>query len=70
MYKEAAETYALDEEMAKKLAASNPEAFRNIIKRMLEASGRGYWQADAEVRHTHCLSSSYPAPHVAHVRIS
>jgi magnesium chelatase subunit H len=50
VYDEAAQTYALDEEMAKKLADANPEAFRNIVKRMLEANGRGYWQADPEVR--------------------
>lgn len=49
VYKEAAETYALDAEMAKRLATANPEAFRNIVKRMLEANGRGYWDADDEV---------------------
>ncbi|NER06682.1 MAG: hypothetical protein F6K17_30940 [Okeania sp. SIO3C4] len=41
-------TYALDAEMAQKLREANPEAFRNIIGRMLEASGRGFWQADEE----------------------
>jgi magnesium chelatase subunit H len=45
----AAETYALDPEMARKLADSNPEAFRNIVKRMLEAHGRGYWEASDDV---------------------
>jgi cobalamin biosynthesis Mg chelatase CobN len=49
VYNEAAETYALDAEMAEKLQASNPEAFRNIVKRMLEANGRGYWQTDDDV---------------------
>ena len=44
----AAETYALDPEMAKRLADSNPEAFRNIVKRMLEAHGRGYWEASGD----------------------
>lgn len=49
VFNEAAETYALDAEMAKKLADSNPEAFRNIVKRMLEANGRGYWETSDEV---------------------
>ncbi|MDY6939289.1 MAG: magnesium chelatase subunit H [Cyanobacteriota bacterium] len=48
VYDGAAETYALDEEMARKLQAANPEAFRNIIGRMLEANGRGLWDADGE----------------------
>jgi len=34
--------------MARKLQAANPEAFRNIVGRMLEAHGRGFWQADEE----------------------
>ena len=37
------ETYVLDYEMCQKLRNSNPEAFRNILKRLLEANGRGYW---------------------------
>ncbi len=48
VYDQAAETYALDGEMAEKLRQANPEAFRNIVGRMLEANGRGLWQADAE----------------------
>ncbi|PSC71131.1 protoporphyrin IX magnesium chelatase [Micractinium conductrix] len=44
---QAAETYAFDQEMADKLRKSNPEAFRNVLKRMLEAAGRGMWNADA-----------------------
>ena len=34
--------------MAEKLRKANPEAFRNIVGRMLEASGRGLWQADGD----------------------
>ena len=45
-YDQAAQTYALDEEMAEKLRNANPEAFRNVVKRMLEANGRGMWNAD------------------------
>ncbi len=48
VYDQAAETYALDEQMAEKLRQANPEAFRNIVSRMLEANGRGLWQADSE----------------------
>ncbi|MBW4621658.1 MAG: magnesium chelatase subunit H [Cyanosarcina radialis HA8281-LM2] len=48
VYDQAADTYALDREMAKKLRDANPEAFRNIVGRMLEANGRGFWQPDAE----------------------
>ncbi|MBD2295373.1 magnesium chelatase subunit H [Anabaena sphaerica FACHB-251] len=48
VYEQAADTYALDPEMAEKLRKANPEAFRNIVSRMLEASGRGLWQADGD----------------------
>ncbi len=34
--------------MANKLREANPEAFRNIVGRMLEANGRGFWDADEE----------------------
>jgi magnesium chelatase subunit H len=44
VYDQAAETYALDGEMANRLRKANPEAFRNIVGRMLEAQGRGFWQ--------------------------
>ena len=48
VYDQAADTYALDAEMAEKLRQANPEAFRNIVGRMLEANGRGFWDADDE----------------------
>lgn len=48
VYDQAADTYALDPEMAEKLRQANPEAFRNILSRMLEAHGRGLWQADTD----------------------
>ncbi|MBW4609579.1 MAG: magnesium chelatase subunit H [Hassallia sp. WJT32-NPBG1] len=48
VYEQAADTYAFDAEMAERLRKSNPEAFRNIVGRMLEASGRGFWNADTE----------------------
>jgi magnesium chelatase subunit H len=48
VYEQAADTYALDAEMAEKLRKANPEAFRNIVGRMLEAHGRGFWQASED----------------------
>jgi magnesium chelatase subunit H len=48
VYDQAAETYAFDAAMAEQLQKSNPEAFRNIVGRMLEAHGRGFWHPDAE----------------------
>jgi magnesium chelatase subunit H len=48
VYDQAADTYALDADMAKKLQEANPEAFRNIVGRMLEANGRGFWQPGEE----------------------
>ncbi|MBF2008152.1 MAG: magnesium chelatase subunit H [Chlorogloeopsis fritschii C42_A2020_084] len=48
VYDQAADTYALDPEMAERLRKANPEAFRNIVGRMLEAHGRGFWQASEE----------------------
>lgn len=48
VYDQAASTYALDAEMAQKLRDANPEAFRNVIGRMLEANGRGFWHPDTE----------------------
>ena len=48
VYDQAADTYMLDAEMAKKLRDANPEAFRNIVGRAIEAHGRGFWDADEE----------------------
>ncbi|MEO1134919.1 MAG: cobaltochelatase subunit CobN, partial [Cyanobacteria bacterium J06639_1] len=48
VYDRAAETYALDREMADTLRRANPEAFRNIVSRMLEANGRGFWQPNED----------------------
>ncbi|MEL6385627.1 MAG: cobaltochelatase subunit CobN, partial [Cyanobacteria bacterium J06626_18] len=48
VYEQAAETYAFDPQMAEQLRQANPEAFRNIVGRMLEAHGRGYWSPEDE----------------------
>ena len=46
VFDQAAERYALDEDVAKQLQRSNPEAFKNVVRRLLEASGRGMWTTD------------------------
>jgi magnesium chelatase subunit H len=46
VFDQAAERYALDEDVAKQLQRSNPEAFKNVVRRLLEASGRGMWNTD------------------------
>jgi magnesium chelatase subunit H len=48
VYDQAAQTYALDPDMAARLRQANPEAFRNIVGRLLEAHGRNFWHPDAE----------------------
>ncbi len=46
---QAAQTYALDPEMAAKLRDANPRAFSNLLRRCIEASGRGMWKATPQV---------------------
>ncbi|KAJ1489238.1 magnesium-chelatase, subunit H [Baffinella frigidus] len=48
VFDQSAETYALDPEMADKLRKANPEAFKNIVGRLIEASSRGMWDADSD----------------------
>ena len=48
IYDRAVDTYALDAEMAAKLREANPEAFRNIVARAIEAKGRGLWNANED----------------------
>ena len=48
VYDGAHERYVADEAMRDKLRRANPQAFRNVLKRMLEAAGRGMWDADEE----------------------
>jgi magnesium chelatase subunit H len=40
------ETYVDDDGVREALVKANPEAFRNIVRRALEAAGRGLWNAD------------------------
>lgn len=44
VYDGAHERYVEDEEMRKQLLKSNPQAFQNVVRRMLEAAGRGFWE--------------------------
>jgi magnesium chelatase subunit H len=49
VYDGAHERFVADEAMREKLRRANPQAFRNVLKRMLEAAGRGMWDADEDV---------------------
>ena len=35
--------------MAEKLRNANPEAFKNILGRLIEANNRGMWEADSDM---------------------
>ena len=48
VFDQACERYAMDEDVAKQLQRSNPEAFKNVVRRLLEAEGRGMWSTDDE----------------------
>jgi len=47
-YEGAYERYIGDEEMAATLTRSNPEAVRNMVRRLLEAHGRGMWEGASD----------------------
>ncbi|HWC76751.1 MAG TPA: cobaltochelatase subunit CobN [Blastocatellia bacterium] len=49
VYDQVAQTFVLDEEMLDRLRALNPHSARTLVARLLEASGRGFWQADPAV---------------------
>jgi magnesium chelatase subunit H len=38
----------LDDTMRERLAALNPTAAVGVVRRLLESSGRGFWDADPE----------------------
>jgi magnesium chelatase subunit H len=48
VFDQAAERYALDEDVARQLQKNNPEAFKNVVSRLLEAAGRGMWRTDED----------------------
>ena len=49
VYTEVAETFALDEAMLERLRNLNPHSAHSLVRRLLEANGRGYWDADQEM---------------------
>ena len=46
IYTEVAKTFVLDEEMLLRLRDLNPHSAHSLVGRLLEANGRGYWEAD------------------------
>jgi magnesium chelatase subunit H len=48
VYEEVARTFVLDEEMLERLRRLNPHSARALVARLLEAEGRGFWEAGAE----------------------
>jgi magnesium chelatase subunit H len=49
VYTEVARTFLLDEEMLDRLRQLNPHSARSLASRLLEAHGRGFWAAEAQV---------------------
>jgi magnesium chelatase subunit H len=49
VYEEVARTYVLDAEMLGRLSQLNPHSARSLVARLLEAEGRGFWEAEAGV---------------------
>ena len=49
VYTEVAQTFVLDERMLERLRELNPHSARALVARLLEAEGRGFWQAEAEM---------------------
>jgi magnesium chelatase subunit H len=46
IYTEVAQTFLLDETMLERLRDLNPHSAHSLVQRLLEANGRGYWDAD------------------------
>jgi magnesium chelatase subunit H len=46
IYDEVAKTFLLDQAMLDRLRELNPNSAHSLAKRLLEANGRGYWEAD------------------------
>ena len=49
IYTEVANTFLLDETMLERLRDLNPHSAHALAQRLLEANGRGYWEADSAV---------------------
>ncbi|GAX76816.1 hypothetical protein CEUSTIGMA_g4262.t1 [Chlamydomonas eustigma] len=48
-WQQSADMYILDPEMSARLRKANPQAYSNVLKRMLEAAGRGIWNASPDM---------------------
>jgi magnesium chelatase subunit H len=46
IYSEVANTFVLDESMLDRLRGLNPHSAHALVQRLLEANGRGFWEAD------------------------
>lgn len=49
VYTEVAKTFVLDERMLRRLSNLNPHSVRSLVARLLEAEGRGFWEAEREM---------------------
>ena len=49
IYSEVANTFVFDESMLERLRDLNPHSAHALVQRLLEASGRGYWETDPDV---------------------
>ena len=46
IYSEVANTFVLDDQMLERLRNLNPHSAHSLVRRLLEANGRGYWEAE------------------------
>ena len=49
IYDEVANTFVFDESMLERLKELNPHSAHSLVRRLLEANGRGYWETDQSV---------------------
>jgi magnesium chelatase subunit H len=49
IYSEVANTFLFDESMLERLRDLNPHSAHALVRRLLEANGRGYWDVDAAI---------------------
>ncbi|HKR23045.1 MAG TPA: cobaltochelatase subunit CobN [Pyrinomonadaceae bacterium] len=49
IYSEVANTFVFDQSMLERLRELNPHSAHALVRRLLEANGRGYWDVDADV---------------------
>jgi magnesium chelatase subunit H len=49
IYSEVANTFVFDESMLERLRELNPHSAHALVRRLLEANGRGYWDVDPDV---------------------